>query len=73
MAYFSPNGRTWQYSATLGAAGGFTPQVVRGSAYGFAVTGTDAGGNYVAYTAAGDGASWLPTGSLGWAPRPAMA
>jgi hypothetical protein len=65
VASFSPNGRTWHYSATLGAAGGFTPQVVKGSAYGFAVTGTDADGNYVAYTAAGDGASWLPTGSLG--------
>jgi hypothetical protein len=39
--------------------------VVKGSAYGFAVTGTDADGNYVAYTAAGDGAAWLPAGSLG--------
>ena len=65
VAYFSPNGRSWQYSATLGAAGGFTPQVVKGSADGFVVTGTDAAGNYIAYTAAGDGAAWLPTGSLG--------
>ena len=44
VAYFSPNGRSWQYSATLGAARGFTPQVVKGSAYGFVVTGTDAEG-----------------------------
>jgi hypothetical protein len=65
VAYFSPNGRSWQYSATLGAADGFTPQVVKGSAYGFVVTGTDAEGNYIAYTAPGDGAAWLPTGSLG--------
>jgi hypothetical protein len=65
IAYFSPNGRTWHYSSTLGAAGGFTPQVVKGSAYGFAVTGTDADGNDIAYAAAADAASWLPTGSLG--------
>jgi hypothetical protein len=29
------------------------------------VTGTDAAGTYLAYTAAGDGTAWLPTGSLG--------
>jgi hypothetical protein len=62
--YFSPNGRTWQYSATLGAAAGFTPQVVKGSAYGFVVTGTNAAGDYLAYASA-DGATWQPTGSLG--------
>ena len=67
VAYFSPNGRSWQYSATLGPAGGFASQVVKGSAHGFVVTGTDAAGNYIAYTAAGDGAAWLPTGSLGTA------
>jgi len=65
IAYFSPNGLTWQYSATLGAADGFRPGVVKGSAYGFVVTGTDAAGNYVAYTSTGDGTSWRPTGSLG--------
>ncbi len=65
VAYFSPNGRSCQYSATLGAAGGFTPQVVKGSVYGFVVTGTDAAGNYIAYTSAGDGTAWLPTGSRG--------
>jgi len=41
VAYFSPNGRSWQYSATLGAAGGFIPQVVKGSAHGFVVADTD--------------------------------
>ena len=65
IAYFSPNGLTWQYAATLGAAGGFRPGVVRGSADGFAVTGVDAAGNYVAYSSTGSAASWLPTTSLG--------
>jgi hypothetical protein len=65
VAYFSPNGRDWQYSATPGAAAGFAPQVVKGSGYGFVVTGTDAAGNYVAYTSTGDGTGWRPTGSLG--------
>ena len=65
IAYSSPNGLTWQYAATLGAAGGFRPAVVRGSADGFAVTGVDAGGNYMAYSSTGPAASWLPTGSLG--------
>jgi Protein kinase domain len=65
IVYFSPNGRTWQYAATLGAAGGFRPAVVRGSGDGFAVTGVDASGNYVAYSSTGPAASWLPTTSLG--------
>ncbi|MGP0027052.1 MAG: protein kinase domain-containing protein, partial [Streptosporangiaceae bacterium] len=65
IAYFSPNGLTWQYAATLGAAGGFRPGVVRGSGDGFAVTGTDAAGTYVAYSSTGSAASWLPTTSLG--------
>jgi EmrB/QacA subfamily drug resistance transporter len=65
IAYFSPNGLSWQFAATVGASGGFTPQVVRGSAYGFVVTGTDAAGTYVAYASAGAGTTWLPTGSLG--------
>ena len=65
IAYFSPNGLTWQYAATVGAAGGFSPDAVRGSADGFAVTGADAAGNYVAYSSTGAAASWLPTTSLG--------
>jgi hypothetical protein len=65
ITYFSPNGLTWQYSATIGAAGGFSPKVVRGDADGFVVTGSDRAGNYVAYTSTGAGLSWLPTGSLG--------
>ena len=65
IAYFSPNGRTWQYAATVGSAGGLNPSVVRGSADGVAVTGADAAGNYVAYSSTGPAASWLPTTSLG--------
>jgi hypothetical protein len=65
VAYFSPNGRAWQYAATIDAAGGWTPGVVKGSAYGFVVTGTSAAGQLVAYTSTGRGATWQPTGSLG--------
>ena len=65
IAYFSPNGLTWQYAATVGAPGGFTPQVVKGGADGFVVTGTDAAGNYVAYASSGAGTTWRLTGLLG--------
>jgi hypothetical protein len=65
IAYFSPNGRTWRYAATIGAAGTFRPAVVKGSQYGLVVTGTDAAGTDLAYTATGTGTVWTPTGSLG--------
>ncbi len=65
VAYFSPNGRAWQYAGTLGAAGGWTPGVVKGSVYGFVVTGTSAAGMLVAYTSTGSGASWQPTAAFG--------
>jgi len=68
IAYFSPDGRTWQYAATLDpdlTTGGWTPGVVKGSSYGFVVTGTTAEGQLVAYTSSGTGTSWLPTGLLG--------
>jgi hypothetical protein len=71
ISYFSPNGRDWQYSGTIGAApknprtGGWTPSVVKGGDDGFVVTGTTAGGQVVAYVAAGAGTAWQPTGSLG--------
>ena len=65
IVYFSPNGQTWQYAATIGAAGGFRPGVVKGSGYGFVVTGTNAAGDYLAYASTDDGTTWLPTGSLG--------
>jgi len=65
IAYFSPNGRTWQYAATIDPAGGWTPSVVKGTDDGFVVTGQTAGGQIVAYTSTGTGAYWRPTGSLG--------
>ena len=68
VAYFSPNGQRWQYAATIDPdpnTGGWTPSVVKGSAYGFVVTGTTANGRLIAYTSTGTGTSWLPTGPLG--------
>ena len=65
VAYFSPNGLAWHYAGTIDAAGGWSPAVVKGSDYGFVVTGTTAKNQYVAYTSTGTGGTWLPTGSLG--------
>jgi len=67
IAYFSPNGRTWRYAATLGTGGGFRPAVVKGSGHGFVVTGANAAGDDLAYTSTGDGTTWRPTGLLGTA------
>jgi serine/threonine protein kinase len=65
VSYFSPNGQAWQYAATIDPAGGWTPQVVKGSNYGFVVTGKTAQNQHVAYTSTGTGADWRPTGALG--------
>jgi hypothetical protein len=65
VAYFSPNGQDWQYAGTVDAAGGWSPNVVKGSTNGFVVTGTTTAGQIVAYTSTGTGGTWLPTGSLG--------
>jgi len=67
VAYFSPNGSGWQYSATIGAAGGWSPSVVKGSDYGFVVSGISAAEQVVAYVSTGTGTAWQPTGSLGQA------
>jgi Protein kinase domain len=64
VAYFSPDGRTWRYAGTIAAAGGWTPDVVKGSDYGFVVTGHTRD-QYIAYTSTGTGTRWLPTGPLG--------
>jgi hypothetical protein len=64
VAYFSADGRTWQYAGTIDRAGGWSPDAVKGSDYGFVVTGS-ARGQYVAYTSTGTGSRWLPTGPLG--------
>jgi hypothetical protein len=68
IAYFSADGRTWRYAATIEPdpnTGGWTPSVVKGSSHGFVVTGTTAEGQLVAHTSTGTGTSWLPTGPLG--------
>jgi hypothetical protein len=65
VAYFSPNGQTWQYAGTIDPAGGWRPEVVKGSNYGFVVTGTTVQNQAVAYTSTGTGGNWRPTGSLG--------
>ena len=65
IAYFSPNGLAWQYSATIDPAGGWSPSLVKGSDYGFVVTGTASSGQLVGYTSSGTGTTWLPTGLLG--------
>ena len=65
VAYFSPNGQVWQYSATIDPAGGWTPGLVKGSGFGFVVTGASASGQLVGYTSTGTGTTWLPTGLLG--------
>ena len=65
IAYFSPNGQAWQYSATIDPVGGWSPGLVKGSDYGFVVTGTSASGQLVGYTSTGTGTTWLPTGLLG--------
>ena len=39
--------------------------MVKGSGYGFVVTGASAAGQLVAYTSTGTGTAWLPTGPLG--------
>jgi serine/threonine protein kinase len=64
VAYFSPDGRAWQYAGTIDAAGGWSPDVVKGSDYGFVVTGHTEN-QYVAYTSTGTGTTWRPTGPLG--------
>jgi hypothetical protein len=73
VAYFSPDGHDWQYAATIDPTGGWTPGVVKGSDYGFVVTGTTASGQLVAYTSTGTGTAWLPTGSLGTAPAQSVS
>ena len=65
VAYFSPDGRTWQYAGTIDAAGGWSPDGVKGSDYGFVVTGQHQQSQYVAYTSTGTGASGCRPGPLG--------
>jgi hypothetical protein len=64
VAYFSQDGRTWQYAGTIAEDGGWSPDVVKGSDYGFVVVGRTRD-QYVAYTSTGTGTKWRPAGSLG--------
>jgi Protein kinase domain len=64
VAYFSQGGQAWRYAGTIDAAGGWSPDVVKGSDYGFVVTGHTSS-QYVAYTSTGTGTTWRPTGPLG--------
>ena len=73
VAYFSPNGQDWQYAGTVDAAGGWSPNVVKGNTNGFVVTGKTTAGQIVAYTSTGSGETWLPTGSLGEATEESVA
>jgi protein kinase-like protein len=73
VAYFSPNGHDWQYAGTVDAAGGWSPNVVKGSTNGFVVAGKTTAGQLVAYTSTGTGGTWLPTGSLGDATQESVA
>jgi serine/threonine protein kinase len=65
VAYFSPNGQGWQFAGLIDPAGGWTPGVVKGSAYGFVVVGTTPANQNVAYVSTGTGATWQPTEPLG--------
>ena len=65
VAYFSPNGQAWQFAGLIDPAGGWTPELVKGSDYGFVVVGKAASGQNVAYTSTGTGVTWRPTKSLG--------
>ena len=65
VAYFSPDGRAWQYAATIGVPGGWNPSLVKGSGDGFVVAGTSAAGHILAYTSTGTGTAWQPTAPIG--------
>jgi len=65
VAYFSPTGQAWQYSATVSAPDGWSPSLVKGSQYGFVIAGTSAAGQILAYASTGTGTVWRPTAPLG--------
>jgi hypothetical protein len=64
VAYFSPNGQVWHFAGPIDPGGGWTPEAVKGSDYGFVVVGKTAD-QYVAYASTGTGTTWRPTKSLG--------
>lgn len=64
VAYFSSNGQAWHFAGLIDPAGGWKPQLVKGSGYGVVVVGIEAG-QWVAYASTGTGATWGTTKSLG--------
>ena len=64
-AFYSPNGLTWSFRATLSAAAGFTALMANGGPDGVAVTG-QAGRNLTAFASA-DGQTWRKVRSFGTA------
>jgi hypothetical protein len=75
VAYFSPDGRSWQYAAAIdaGAAAGWTPGLVKGSDNGVVAVGATSAGQIIAYTSSGPGGSWRPAAPLGEAARETIA
>ncbi len=71
VAYFSRDGQAWQFAGLIDPAGGWQPVVVKGSDYGFVVTGKASGQN-VAYASTDHGATWRQTRSLGSVPGTAI-
>ena len=62
-AYFSPNGATWTFTATLGAAGGFAADLANGGPDGAVVTGRE-GRTLTAFVSA-DGRAWQARSPFG--------
>jgi serine/threonine-protein kinase len=71
VAYFSRNGQVWQFAGLIAPQGDWTPHAVKGSDYGFVVTGYASGQN-VAYSSTDTGATWRPTKPLGSIPATAI-
>ena len=65
VAYFSPTGQAWRYSATVRAPDSWSPSLVKGSQYGFVIAGTSAAGQILAYTSTGTGTAWRAAAPLG--------
>ena len=68
-AYFSPNGVGWTFTATLGAAGGFTAGQANGGPDGAVVTGVEGGqggsGRSLTAFVSANGRAWQQTRPLG--------
>ena len=70
-AYFSPNGASWTFTATLGGAGGFVAGLANGGADGAVVTGKQ-GQTLTAFVSA-NGRTWQQTRTFGAATSEAFS